>query len=101
MTTVNIDHPHAEVIAAYYSGKEIEYFESGWWKRIKLGDSLTPRFSNLTEYRIKPEPLVRWLAVQNFGTGVQFYTEQEASAWVASLHAPSDYRIIRMVEQPE
>jgi hypothetical protein len=95
--TVTIDHPHAEVIAAYYSGKTVQLrccFSGNWedWK-----PNTAPEFDARNAWRIKPEPLVKWIQVDSNGL---------ASNEVWS-HRPSDrflrdgFRFVRMVEQPE
>ena len=91
--TVTIDHPHAEVIAAYYSGKTVEYNTGDEWRL--WGKATAPSFCPATQYRIKPEPLVRWLVVTDQGATV--------SAWSIKpqIDAREGYRIVRMVEQPE
>ncbi|MFN7883271.1 MAG: hypothetical protein ACK5PF_09695 [bacterium] len=103
--TVTIDHPHAEVIAAYYSGKTLQWKDSdamgheGWvdWAR-----GYAPGFYPDCEYRIKPEPLVRWVAVSsNVGCGVMFSRKHDAEAWVNGVMSNDEYRVVRLVEQPE
>jgi hypothetical protein len=95
--TVTIDHPHAEVIAAYYSGKTVQLRSKleGTW--LDWDCSAAPGFSENNQWRIKPEPLVKWIQVDSNGL---------ASDGVWS-HRPSDrvlldgYRFVRMVEMPE
>jgi hypothetical protein len=100
MTTVKIDHPHAEVIAAYYSGKKVQYAinDSDW---VDWNGSSGFALETQARWRIKPEPLVRWVAVRGLQCGVMFSERRSAEAWVAGCPNPNEYRIVRMVEQPE
>lgn len=100
MKTVQIDHPHAEVIAAYYSGKTVQVrgFGDEWhdWQMLSE-DSEVPSFFSKNEWRIKPEPLVKWVEVDE---------DDCATGEIWTNPPPPDYirdgcRIVRMVEQPE
>lgn len=92
--TVTIDHPHAEVIAAFYSGKTVQYKdEYGAWH--DWGVFVAPEFSPNASWRIKPEPLVKWLEIDADGWAT-------GRVW-ATPHgvALKGCRVVRMVEQPE
>jgi hypothetical protein len=101
MKTVTIDHPHAEVIAAYYSGKAIEYFEGGCWKPAALKGAFHPTFSPIVEYRIKPEPLVRWVVVDGDPNNICYDNQEDAERALGSIRRRCDARIVRMVEPTE
>lgn len=54
-------HKHADLIIAWANGAEIEYKRNDCWVNI-----LTPNWSNVDEYRVKPEPkpdFVRYMQV--------------------------------------
>jgi hypothetical protein len=100
--TVTIDHPHAEVIAAYYSGKTVQ-FRSGEWPWNDLNNGV-PSFERTLQWRIKPEPLVRWVVVDGDANNVAWDSLKSAEEMVeryANLYRASNFRIVRMVEQPE
>jgi hypothetical protein len=102
--TVTIDHPHAEVIAAYYSGKTAQLREGFGWKDLRYPTIAAPRFSEEREYRIKPEPLVRWVVVDDGDDNMCFTTLKAAEEMVeryAKLYRADNFRIVRMVEMPE
>jgi len=95
--TVTIDHPHAEVIAAYYSGKtvQLDVHEDGNWDDWSCKEP--PHFEHTDKWRIKPEPLVRW---------VEFDSDDSPTGdfWSSNpgrIAQRSGYRVVRMVEQPE
>ena len=95
--TVTIDHPHAEVIAAYYSGKAVQLWRGGEWLDYK-GDE-KPQFATGSRYRIKPEPLVRWVVFDSENRAqVVFAVKASAEDFAGGVGC---YRIVRMVEQPE
>ncbi len=100
--TVTIDHPHAEVIAAYYSGKTVQVrgFNDEWhdWRMTLDCDDDAPAFFSKNEWRIKPEPLVKWLIVFADGGWAAFDHEDEAKR-MAKIG--KGRRVVRMVEQPE
>jgi hypothetical protein len=105
--TVTIDHPHAEVIAAYYSGKTVQsrvHFALEWVDHCidQRDQNGTPVFFAYWEYRIKPEPLVRWVGVDGGPNNICYDNKEDAERTFESIRLRSrDARIVRMVEMPE
>lgn len=99
--TVTIYHPHAEVIAAYYSGKTVQIrgTDRCEWKDRSLKDDRNdaPLFLAAFQWRIKPEPLVKWIEVDGDG----YFSGKMWSHKPPYESALSGQRIVRMVEQPE
>lgn len=61
---VEINHPHAEAIAAFYSGRRVRHiasdgFKSPWMERYVH----TPVFSPSYTYQIEPEVTVKYCAL--------------------------------------
>jgi hypothetical protein len=100
--TVTIDHPHAEVIAAHFSGKAVQIrLGDDWanWDREAFGE---PKFRPGEEWRIKPEPLVRWVVVDGDPYNMCYENLKDAERALGGIrHHGRDARIVRMVEQPE
>ena len=99
MNTVTIDHPHAEVIAAYYSGKAVQVQASGTWLSFTLGHSETPQFSAHREWRIKPEPVICWaLALEGGAVAQPCRTRDTARSWLQNFPGA---RVVKLVEAAE
>jgi hypothetical protein len=98
--TVTIDHPHAEVIAAYYSGKTVQH-KHGLDVWIDWAEIYPPAFSGAVGWRIKPEPLVKWAVVFPTGTLWGVYGSREVAEREKSGNKIEHARIVRMVEIPE
>jgi hypothetical protein len=102
MTTVNIDHPHAEVIAAYYSGKTIQWCMKVGWRDWARGQHIgNPAFLPEQTYRIKPEPLVRWAVICDNEVIWGLYGCKEAALGATGCRGTAKTRVVRMVETPE
>jgi hypothetical protein len=103
--TVTIDHPHAEVIAAYYSGKTVQVrgFNDEWhdWRMPLDCDDDAPAFFSKNEWRIKPEPIVKWAVAFPTGSLWGVYESREFAEREILGHELAHARIVRMVEQPE
>jgi len=67
---VDIDHPHAKAIAAYYSGKRIRFVGfTQWWKPYTETNSEV-QFNVAREFEIEPEVVVKYVmgyVTQNHG----------------------------------
>lgn len=104
MKTVQIDHPHAEVIAAFFSGKTVQVRADStceWEDRNPAYDGrLSPLFVTTLEWRIKPEPLEAWFAMPN-QSGDVFDLRGPFDSREAAERVYGPCRIVRMVEQPE
>lgn len=98
---VTIDHPHAEVIAAYYSGKTVQTrgYLSGWIDLSLATERESPRFLEDSEWRIKPELREVWAAYSRFGEFIYAHNKRYSADEVASRE--HGRTVVRMVEQPE
>ena len=69
-----------EVMQAYLDGKTIQCLDGGDWLEIK-----EPTFQTDWEYRIKPEPSVRWVNFyRNWEAGCSWGTKAEADSQVGA-----------------
>lgn len=85
MTNAKKPHVHAEVIKAWADGAEIEYctgFGSSEWRELING---TPAWSEHLQYRVKPEPVVKYHGILQ---GVDYFQDfNHTTGFHASLEA--------------
>jgi hypothetical protein len=100
--------PHADLIRAVLDGKTVQWEEDGQWLSYKSGDDAIcdlVRNPSRFGYRLKPEPIVRWLCA--FPDGIvcgdddEAFHTKEALLSRASKGKWEGYKCIRLGLDPD
>lgn len=90
------------ILTAYAEGKTIQYktLHGNWC------DAECPTWAERTEYRVKPDPIVRYINVYQHKAGAIFtfmYGTQESAEREASYHLSvnSDYSVLKSAHKVE
>ncbi len=99
-------HPHADLMLLYAQNSKTNAEEWRNWEYKLYGSvAWAPALGSLTwhestEYRRKPEPMVKYGVVSNGAVLALFDNREDLNAWFACSDK-TDLRVIKLVEVPE